>query len=106
MQGPYTVRTVYKNNNMITDWRSTANFKCSHNSDWELTRHILISDVKRKQKGKRVESSYGTVYVQVISKVYVNFFLTDYLLFILHNLSKFSQCIAGCHLSVMCDIRN
>lgn len=41
---------------MIIDWRSIVNFKCSYNFDWELIRYIFIFDVKRKQKGKRVES--------------------------------------------------
>ena len=37
----------------------------AHNCDWDVTRHILKSDVKQKQKGKRVQRK-RTIYVKTI----------------------------------------
>ena len=72
------IETVYKNNTMIIDRKSTANVKRTILIHWELTRHILTSYVKRKQKGKRVESK--TICMK--------------------------SCLVGCHMDVMCDIRD
>lgn len=37
----------------------------AHNSDWDVTRQILKSDFKQKQKGKRVQRK-RTIYVKTI----------------------------------------